>query len=328
MNFYEPDVSQIDMMVNSFQKEKIAYQEHKLGVKDLVIIGDRPIDEAIFLMEAVLNFEYGKFQDSTLKYDYSEKIEFTVETKGYDEKGKILLVGNDLMDKYFEVENFSNTFENGKSLLFTDISFEKVVNNLAYFSSTKTIGNTAGNTFTGSLSNFHFDSTQQSVKAVFNNYCNNSNYTLCGIDLINSKIFVPNNFNPNSPSFICHNGGDLIFSNFTNPLDGSYYIDYESWDDDPIYGWGRWGVDKHLIYYNLQHQGDCFDYNNLNHYLDGARYIYQVKLNALPNNRTIVSWNLNYGTGTIHDIYGNPTYVCWSWIVPVYATYYCSSLPY
>ncbi|HOV12155.1 MAG TPA: hypothetical protein PLL90_10380, partial [Bacteroidales bacterium] len=44
MNFYEPDVSQIDMMVSSFQKEKIAYQEHKLGLKDLVIIGDRPID--------------------------------------------------------------------------------------------------------------------------------------------------------------------------------------------------------------------------------------------------------------------------------------------
>lgn len=230
--------------------------------------------------------------------------------------------GKDLMEKYVEVENFSNNYEDGKSLLFTDISFEKVANNLAYFSSTKAIGNAVGSIFTGSLSNFHFDQTQQSVRAVLNYYCANSHYTLCGIDLINSKIFTPNNY-----SFVCSGGGDLIFSNFTNPNNAAYYIDYESWDNDPIYGWGRWGVDKHLIYYNLQHQGDCFDYNSLNHYLDGARYIYQVKLSALSNNRTIVSWNLKYGTGTIHDTYGNPTFLCWSWIVPVYATYYCSSLP-
>lgn len=81
MNFYEPDVSQIDTMVSNFQKEKMAYQEHKLGLKDMVIIGDKPIDKAIFLMEAVLNFEYGNIKDSTLKYEYSEKMEFTVETK-------------------------------------------------------------------------------------------------------------------------------------------------------------------------------------------------------------------------------------------------------
>jgi len=88
MNFYEPDVSQIDMMVSSFQKEKIAYQEHKLGLKDLVIIGDRPIDLALFQIEAVLNYERGNILDTTLEYLKTESTTFTIEAKGYDALGK------------------------------------------------------------------------------------------------------------------------------------------------------------------------------------------------------------------------------------------------
>ena len=107
MNYYVPDVTQIETIVSNFQKEKIAYQEHISGNKDLVIIGDKAIDLSIFLMEAVLNFERGNIEDTTLIFEKNEKMEFTVNTKGYDYEGKILLDGNDLMIKYIEAEKFA-----------------------------------------------------------------------------------------------------------------------------------------------------------------------------------------------------------------------------
>ena len=316
MNFYEPDVSQIDMMVSSFQKEKIAYQEHKLGLKDLVIIGDRPIDLALFQIEAVLNYERGNIIDTTLKYLKTESTAFTIEAKGYDALGKVLLDGGDVMDLYSDMEAYAINNGIGEELIFINITLEKMEGLMAFFKFDKEIG--LKNVFF--LGNDYFPSTQPPVLALDRYLCDGMTVVpKSGIELIDSKIFI------NTGAYqACFNGGDVIIYNISTE-----HISYDGWYDDPIYGWGQWH-NKGLMYFKNGYGGwpnTCMDYNELNTYLDGARYIYQTVTSDWPSNKVMLGWHLEGGKGVI-QLTTPWTYQVNTWFNFTSANWYCSNMPY
>jgi hypothetical protein len=319
MNTYKPAEGQLETILKNFQSEKNAYQASQSGLKSLVILDDCPVDQAIFQMEAVLNYEYGHVLDSTLAYDNTTTTNFTINTKGLDNNGIVLIDANDMLQKYSDLEELSSTNEAGKGLMFINITLTSIGNGVASFTASKTTGHYVGEAYTGNLSTYEFPSTFPPVYAITSLYYSGK----CGMDYINENIFLRR-----VASTICGAGGELIFTNFSDDHNIGNSIFADSWETDPIYGWGRWGIDKHLIYYNYSSWVEILGYQKMNQYLNGTRYIYQVRSDNLPIGRAIVGWKLGWGTSIIHDTYGNVTHLSDSWITETSADYYCSSTPF
>jgi len=316
MNTYNVDVSQIETLVTSFQKEKIAYQNQVNGEKTLIVIDDKPIDLALFQIEAVLNYERGNITDTTLKYSKTDSSEFVIMAKGYDALGKVLLDAEDIMKKYSDMEAFALANSQGEELVYVNITLEKVENFLAYFKVEKEVG--LKDVLV--LGEDYFPPTQTSVLAVDDFLCNNTTQTpKSGIELIDSKIFSTTGLYQ-----ACPNGGDVILYNI-----GTGHISYDGWDTDPIYGFGQWYT-KGLMYFKEDYGGwpnTCMDYNELNKYLNGARYIYQTLTNNCPSNTKILSWHLEGGKGEVH-LTTPWLYQVYTWVKFTGANWYCANMPY
>lgn len=314
LNHYDAGSDKIDGILTGFQKEKIAFIGTQQGLKSFVSIEDRPIDKAIFQMEAVLNHERGHVNDPSYGFKKEVEREFSIPVSVINGNGVPIIAATDLMEKYAEIESFATSNDDGTELMYANLTLTNVDGGVATLSVSKSTGNYIGQNLTGALSDYVFPSIQPSVHAI-----TTLNYSgVCGMQLINEHLFVSQD-----NCYECANGQNIWFTNFSDDNNIGNMISVGTYATDPVYGYGRWGLDKHLIYYNYTSWGEMLNYQTLNQYLDGTRYIYNWYSSKLVPGLAIVGWLIEWGSWPLYDSYGFPTYQCEAWIKRTTAEYYC-----
>ncbi len=238
-------------------------------------------------------------------YGWVQKLKLTAINNFNPINGKIASVGNScncnnagLQDDWSKLRSY-NINDRGIDFGRPNIGAIKNITLDADFLTGRNTGKyNVGTQWTGDVSGFHYNSIfPNPIQAVNNPYAGIT--APDGAKLINDKIFINNHI-----AFNCPNGGDLeLGAEIQNAhIDGGVYI------TDPITGqYGTWGSMQKLFFSNTYGAPNLNWYvSDVNLYLDGARYLYNILANSLPPNQIITTWVLYGGWGVVPSGSGYP----------------------
>ena len=131
-----PDKSEVIPLIKSFNEN---YQAHKQNLKSG---GDMPLNEALWMLEAGVNYEFRSAKDSLTNIIYYSKLVTTGLITG--ENGDLIIPGNDLMEAYDALLEFTSGYlmpgEDEKKLLLADVTLDDAGSGEATFALTTGIG--------------------------------------------------------------------------------------------------------------------------------------------------------------------------------------------
>jgi len=133
---FMPDQGQVIPLITQFNE---SFQAHKQGLKSG---GDLPLNEALWMLEAGVNYEFRSEKDSIVNLEYDTVF---VNTDLYvDENGNYLVTGDDLMTAYEYLLASTNEIlsmgEEPKQLLLADVAVKEVADEQVTFGMTTGIG--------------------------------------------------------------------------------------------------------------------------------------------------------------------------------------------
>jgi len=102
INNFNPDKSAIPDLYNSFRKEIQSANTTEASFKAEILAEDKPLDEALWLLETSLNTNYGFRQDNLVDFS-TEVFEFTVINKSVNANGMPVIGGQELVSAYYNL---------------------------------------------------------------------------------------------------------------------------------------------------------------------------------------------------------------------------------
>jgi len=102
VNNFNPEKSKIPELYNGFRAEIQSNNAVEADLKDGIFTEDKPLDEALWLLETALNTNYGFRQDDLYDYE-TEVFEFTVSNKSINANGMPVIDGQELVETYYEL---------------------------------------------------------------------------------------------------------------------------------------------------------------------------------------------------------------------------------
>ncbi len=104
LNKFEPNSATVSTLFSNFKKEYLLYQS---DLKSGVAPTDLRVDEAVWLMEALVNQQYG-FKADSIEYTVFDTTEIELTHKYFDTDGTPVIDGNEIQD---ELANLTESIE-------------------------------------------------------------------------------------------------------------------------------------------------------------------------------------------------------------------------